>query len=64
MGRGLIPLGVGLMAAGAYVLARSSAPSAGGVMLAVVVGIMVQSKIMNSALAIILAGAAGVAFNL
>ena len=62
--RGLVPVGVGLMAAGVFVLARSSLRGWGGVAITAVVLFGVQRKLVSNAVAVLLAGAAGALFHL
>lgn len=59
--RGLVPVGCGIMAAGVFVLARSSLSSVAYGVLALVVAVVVQRKLVTNALAVILAGAVGAA---
>jgi chromate transporter len=62
--RGLVPVGVGLMASGVFVLARTSLASFTYGAIAVVVAVAVQRKLATNALAVLLAGAAGVVLEL
>ena len=62
--RGLVPVGIGLMAAGVFVLARTSLASFVGGMIAVLVGVVVQRKLVSNAVAVILAGIAGLMLGL
>jgi hypothetical protein len=52
------------MAAGVFVLARSSLRGVGGALVALVVLIGVQRKLVNNAIAVVLAGLAGALFHL
>lgn len=62
--RGLVPVGVGLMAAGVFVLARTSLTNLAGGVIAGLVGIAAQRKLVSGAIGVLLAGAAGVALGL
>jgi chromate transporter len=62
--RGLVPVGVGLMAAGVLVLARTSVRGVGEVLVSLVVPVAVQRKIVSSIGEVALAGAAGLLLQL
>ena len=62
--RGLVPVGVGLMGSGVFVLARSSLGALPYVAISVVVAVAVQRKLATNALAVLVAGAVGVLLEL
>lgn len=62
--RGLVPVGIGLMAAGVFVLGRSSLRGVGGAVIAVLVLVAVQKKVVSTAVAVLLAGIAGLVLGL
>lgn len=62
--RGLIPVGIGLMAAGVLVLGQSALRGVGGAAIAALVLIAVERKILGNAVAVLLAGVAGLVFGL
>jgi chromate transporter len=62
--RGLVPVGLGLMAGGVFVVGRTTITSWPLLLIAAVVAVVVHMKRVHPALMVLLAGAAGVAFRL
>jgi chromate transporter len=62
--RGLVPVGLGLMAGGVFVVGRTTITSWPLLLIGVVVAVVVNVKRVHPAVAVLLAGVAGVLFRL
>jgi chromate transporter len=62
--RGLVPVGVGLMAGGVFVVGRTTITSWPLVLVGAIVAVVVHTKRVHPAVAVLLAGVAGVLFGL
>jgi chromate transporter len=62
--RGLVPVGLGLMAGGVFVVGRTTITSWPLLLIAAVAAVVVNTKRVHPAVAVLLAGAAGVVLHL
>jgi len=62
--RGLVPVGLGLMAGGVFVVGRTTIASWPLLLIGTVVALVVNTKRVHPAVAVLLAGGAGVLFHL